>query len=207
MAVLSCPAPAADAPAAKIDSDRLFGAIVKVATRAVPDARSSAALGNEREGTGVVIGDDGLVLTIGYLIVEADEVKITDARGRVLPAQVVGYDHASGFGLVRSVVPLEAAPVALGDSTALPEREPVLIASAGEDNATFSWIVSKRPFTGSWEYRLDQALWTSPPSMNWSGAALIDKEGRLVGIGSLIVRDATEGDPGSPATCSCRSIC
>jgi serine protease Do len=182
----------------KIDSEKLFGAIVRVSTRAVPDARSAATLGREREGTGIVIGDGGLVLTIGYLIVEADDVKITDAKGRVLPAQVVGYDHASGLGLVRSVVPLDATPVAFGNSTTTSERDPVLIASSGDDNATFAWIVSKRMFTGSWEYQLDQALYTSPPSMNWSGAALIDKDGKLLGIGSLIVREATEGEPKLP---------
>ena len=86
----------------------------------------------------------------------------------------------------------------LGDSTHAPERDPVLIASAGDDNATFAWIVSKRAFTGNWEYQLDQALYTSPPSMNWSGAALIDKDGKLLGIGSLIVREATVGDPKLP---------
>lgn len=195
------PARAASATEAlpnKIDSEKLFGAIVKVSTRAIPDARSAATLGSEREGTGIVIGADGLVLTIGYLIVEADDVKITDAKGRVLPAQIVGYDHATGFGLVRSVVPLDAVPVPLGDSTHTPERDPVLIASAGDDNATFAWIVSKRTFTGNWEYQLDQALYTSPPSMNWSGAALIDKDGKLLGIGSLIVREATVGDPKLP---------
>ena len=187
-----------DPPAGRIDSDKLFSAIVKVSARSVPDARSAATLGREREGSGIVIGENGLVLTIGYLIVEADEVKITDAKGRVLPAQVIGYDHASGFGLVRSVVPLDASPVAFGDSTAAPEREPVLIASAGEDNATFAWIVSKRSFTGNWEYKLDYAIYTSPPSMNWSGAALIDKDGKLLGVGSLIVREATEGEPKLP---------
>jgi len=191
-------ASAAEALPGKIDSEKLFGAIVKVSTRAIPDARSAATLGSEREGTGIVIGENGLVLTIGYLIVEADDVKITDAKGRVLPAQIVGYDHATGFGLVRSVVPLEAVPVPLGDSTHTPERDPVLIASAGDDNATFAWIVSKRAFTGNWEYQLDQALYTSPPSMNWSGAALIDKDGKLLGIGSLIVREATLGDPKLP---------
>jgi len=188
----------ADRTVDKIDSDKLFSAIVKVSTRAVPDARSAATLGREREGTGIVIGDNGLVLTIGYLIVEADDVKITDAKGRVLPAQVVGYDHASGFGLVRSVVPIDAVPVVLGDSTSASERDPVLIASAGDDNATFAWIVSKRSFTGNWEYKLDYALYTSPPSTNWSGAALIDKDGKLLGVGSLIVREATEGEPKLP---------
>jgi S1-C subfamily serine protease len=182
----------------KIDADKLFGAIVKVATRAVPDARSAATLGTEREGSGVLIGENGLVLTIGYLIIEADEVKITDFKGRTVPAQVVGYDHASGFGLVRTVVPLEATPVPLGDSAKSAERDPVLIASAAGDGAAFAWIVSKRGFTGDWEYQLESALYTSPPAPNWSGAALIDKDGKLIGVGSLIVREATEDDPKLP---------
>jgi S1-C subfamily serine protease len=181
-----------------IDAERLFGAIVKVSTRAVPEARSNATLGPEREGTGVVIGKDGLVLTIGYLIVEADDVKVTDAHGRTLPAQVVGYDHNSGFGLVRTVLPLDAQPVELGDSTRTSEKEPVLIASAGGDGASFAYVVSKRPFTGNWEYQLDSAIYTSPPTLNWSGAALIDRDGKLIGIGSLIVREATDGDTKLP---------
>jgi S1-C subfamily serine protease len=190
-------APAATA-ADKIDSERLFNAIVKVKTVAVPDARSAATLGREREGSGVVIGENGLVLTIGYLIVEADDVKIVDARGRTLPATVVGYDHATGLGLVRSVVPMSAAPVPLGDSARSSERDPVLIASSGQESAAFAWIVSKRTFTGNWEYHLDSALYTSPPMMNWSGAALIDRDGKLLGIGSLIVREATDSDPKLP---------
>ena len=190
--------PESNAPSDKIDAEKLFGAIVKVATRSVPGARSADTLGDAREGTGVVIGDNGLVLTIGYLIVEADDVKITDAKGRTLPAQVVGYDHASGFGLVRTAVPLDAQPVALGDSGRTAERDPVMIASAGGAGAAFAWIVSKRQFTGNWEYQLDYALYTSPPAANWSGAALIDRDGKLLGIGSLIVREATADDPKLP---------
>ena len=187
-----------NAGAGAIDAEKLFAAIVKVSTRSVPGARSSTTLGDEREGTGVVIGDNGLVLTIGYLIVEADEVKITDSKGRSLPAQIVGYDHASGFGLVRTAVPLDAQPIALGDSGKTAERDPVMIASAGGEGAAFAWIVSKRQFTGNWEYQLDYALYTSPPTANWSGAALIDREGKLLGIGSLIVREATADDPKLP---------
>ena len=199
-AAATVPAPAGgDMPASPdVDADALFKAIVKVSARAVPNARTAGSLGSEREGSGVVIGKDGLVLTIGYLIVEADDVKITDSKGRVLPARVVGYDHASGFGLVRALVPLDAAPVPLGDSAKAAEREPVLIASAGGDGTAFAWIVSKRPFTGNWEYKLDSALYTSPPTSNWSGAALLDRNGKLLGIGSLIVREATDGEPRLP---------
>lgn len=182
----------------KIDADKLFGAIVKVSTRSVPDARSADSLGEAREGTGIVIGKDGLVLTIGYLIVEADEVQITDAKGRVYPASVVANDQTTGFGLVRTPVPIDATPIAFGDSGKTTEREPVMIVSAGGEGASFAFIVSKRPFTANWEYRLDYALFTSPPTTNWSGAALIDRDGKLLGVGSLIVREATNGDTKLP---------
>jgi S1-C subfamily serine protease len=177
------------------DAERFFQAIVKVQARAIPNARSLATLGREREGTGVVIGTGGLILTIGYLIVEADEVTIVDHRGRVLPATVAGYDHATGLGLLRAVVPLDATPLPFGVSSELADNEPVLIVNyAGVDDVTLAQVVSRRPFTGSWEYLLDQAIFTSPPTLNWSGAALVSKDLKLVGVGSLIVREATTGD-------------
>ena len=181
-----------------IDAERLFGAIVKVSTHAVPDARSSASLGADREGTGVVIGENGLILTIGYLIVEAEDVSVVDSKGRTLSARVVGYDHATGFGLVRTIVPFDAKPVVLGDSGKAAERDPVMIASSGDDNVAFAYIVSKRAFSGNWEYALDQALYTSPPMLNWSGAGLFDRNGKLLGVGSLIVREANDDEPKVP---------
>jgi len=195
------PAAAGAAPeAAEPDGARsLFAAIVRVQARAVPNARSAASLGAEREGTGVVIGEDGLILTIGYLIVEADDVKIVDSRGRTLPAKVVGYDHATGLGLVRAAAPLDTRPVPLGDSARLAERAPVMIVnSGGADDVTLAFVVSRRAFTGNWEYMLDQAIFTAPPALNWSGAALIDAQGRLIGIGSLIVRNALADDSELP---------
>jgi S1-C subfamily serine protease len=156
-------------------------------------------LGSEREGTGTVIDKDGLILTIGYLIIEADEVNIVDARGRSLPARVVGYDPVSGLALVRSIVPLEASPLPLGDSAKLAESEPVLIVNhGGRDDATLAQVVSRRSFTGNWEYLLDNAIFTSPPTLNWSGAALVGKDGSLLGVGSLILRDVAETDPHVP---------
>ena len=184
-----------EAAAETADASRLFAAVVKVQTRAVPNARSAATLGQDRDGSGIVIGDGGLILTIGYLIVEADDVKVVDSRGRTLPAKIVGYDHATGLGLVRATASLDTKPVPLGDSTRLSERDPVMIVnSGGPDDVTLAYVVSRRPFTGSWEYMLDQAIFTSPPTLNWSGAALIDQQGKLIGIGSLIVRDAVGGD-------------
>jgi serine protease Do len=183
---------------AAVDPDKLFGAIVKVSVQAVPDARSAATLGSEREGSGVVIGDRGLILTIGYLIVEADDVSVTDSHGRNFAARVVAYDHATGLGLLRTLAPMDAKPVPFGDSGKLANREPVMIAGAGEDGVAFAYVVSKRAFSGSWEYALDQAIYTSPPALNWSGAALIDKDGKLLGVGSLIVREANDDDPKIP---------
>ncbi len=182
-----------------IDAEKFFSALVKVRTHALPDARSAATLGTDREGTGIVIDDKGLILTIGYLIVEADQVDIVDDEGRTLPARVVGYDHSSGLGLVRPLVPLKASPLALGDSGKLAETDPVLIVNhGGREQATLAYVVSRRPFIGSWEYLIDQAIYTSPPTLNWSGAALIGKDGKLLGVGSLILRDATEADPHLP---------
>ena len=181
-----------------VDPEKLFGAIVKVSVQAVPNARSAATLGREREGSGVVIGERGLILTIGYLIVEADDVSVTDNRGKTHAARVVAYDHATGLGLVRTLAPLDARPVPFGDSDKLANREPVMIAGAGDDGVAFAYVVSKRAFSGSWEYALDQAIFTSPPTLNWSGAALFDKDGKLLGVGSLIVGDANDGDPKIP---------
>jgi S1-C subfamily serine protease len=179
--------------------DRFFDAIVKLTVRAIPDARSSATLGAEREGTGIVIDDSGLILTIGYLIVEADDVQIVDHRGRTLPGRVVGYDHPTGLGLVRAAVPLDAPPLPLGESGKIAERDPVIIVNyGGEGEVTPAYVVSKRPFTGSWEYLLDTAIFTSPPTANWSGAALIGRDLKLIGVGSLIVRDTTADESGLP---------
>jgi serine protease Do len=199
----SAPALAAQPPGvpdeAGIDAEKFFGAIVKVHAKVLPDARSAAALGTEREGTGVVIDADGLIVTIGYLVIEADEVTIGDDRGRSLPATVVGYDYPSGLALVRSMVPLEAAPLPLGDSARLDESTPVLVVNyAGRSDVTPAFVVSRRPFTGNWEYLLERAIYTSPPTLNWSGAALVGVDGSLLGVGLLILRDATEADPHLP---------
>jgi S1-C subfamily serine protease len=170
-----------------------------VHTHALPDARSAETLGTDREGTGIVIDDKGLILTIGYLVVEADQVEIVDDQGHTLPGQVVGYDHSSGLGLVRPLVPLKASPIPLGDSGKLAETDPVLIVNdGGREQATLAYVVSRRPFIGSWEYLVDRAIFTSPPTLNWSGAALIGKDGKLLGVGSMILRDATEADPHLP---------
>lgn len=182
-----------------IDAERLYGALVRINTIAVPDARSSATLGREREGTGTVIGKDGVILTIGYLIVEADDVKVTDSRGRSYPARVVAYDHATGLGILKTTVPFNVPPVPLGNSGKLEDREPVLVAGwGGIPDTALAYVASRRPFTGNWEYMLDEAIFTVPATTGWSGAALVDRRGTIVGVGSLIVRDATAEEPTVP---------
>lgn len=162
--------------------------VVKVKSQAVRDARSSRSLGAEREGTGVVIDSNGLVLTIGYLITEAEKVELSTADGRTFPATVLGYDNSTGMGLLKALTPLPIRPVDFGESASIGERELVLI--VGFDGVAPAYVVSKRPFVGYWEYLLDEAIYTAPATVNWQGAALLSRDGKLLGIGSLVVGDA-----------------
>jgi S1-C subfamily serine protease len=165
--------------------------VVQVDAIVPGDARTAASLGTERVGTGVLIDNNGLVVTIGYLILEASEVTISGAGHEAVPATILAYDHESGFGLVRASQPLDVAPVSLGDSAALRPMQPLLVVShAGGLDATGVYLVDRREFAGYWEYLLEGALFTSPPHAKFGGAALIDEQGRLVGIGSLFVNDA-----------------
>jgi len=166
-------------------------AAVTVKAKAIANARSIKTLGDERTGAGVLIAPEGLVLTIGYLILEADEVEITTARGRTIPATVVAYDHATGFGLLRPMGPLDVKPVKLGSSASVESLDRLMtVGGGGEESVTVATVVSRRRFAGYWEYMIDDAIFTSPPRPDHSGAALINKEGELVGIGSLFVMDA-----------------
>jgi serine protease Do len=170
---------------------RASDAVVGLRVTAVEDARSNATLGPRRQGSGVVVGDDGIVLTIGYLILEADQVELLTDDGRQLPARVVAYDVATGFGLVQSLAPLRLAPVPLGQASALALEEPLVVASGGEDGAvSVAVLVSQRPFSGYWEYHIENALFTAPARRDHSGAGLFNGRGELVGIGSLFVADA-----------------
>jgi S1-C subfamily serine protease len=168
-------------------------ALVKVSMKALPNARTSAFLGAEREGSGIVIDALGHVLTIGYIVLEADAIEITTAAGRVVPAALAGYDQATGFALLRPTLPLEAQPIPLGESAAVEESDPVLVLPfGGREAASLAFVVSRREFAASWEYLLDSAIFVTPPTTRFAGSALIDREGRLVGVGSLFVRDAAQ---------------
>ena len=184
-------------PKPKVISEKqandLLGSVVRVKARALPDARSSATLGAMREGSGVIIDDKGHILTIGYLVIEADAIEVTTVEGKTSPATLAAYDHATGFGLLHAVVPLGAKPIDLGVSAQLALREPVMVAPhGGRESVNLAYVVSKRQFAGSWEYLLDSAIFISPPTPAWSGSALISRDGKLVGIGSLLVRDSEE---------------
>jgi len=171
--------------------DAPLDAVVKLSIKAVPNARTAENLGAEREGTGVVFGEHGLILTIGYLILEAGSILVVAGDGRVYPASVVGYDHATGFGVLRAGI--DCRPFELGSSKALRELSTVLVAAhGGAGGISRSCVVSRRRFTGWWEYMIDGGIFTAPPRFEHSGAALIDADGRLVGTGSLWVSDALE---------------
>ena len=187
--------PGAAGPASAIEAQaraltRANAATIGLRAKAVEDARSVRTLGPVRLGSGVVIGADGLVLTIGYLILEAEQVELLLEGDRVVPARVVAYDQATGFGLVQALVPLKLPAVPLGDASRLTVNDPLMIASGGDDgDVSMARLVSRRPFSGNWEYHIDAALFTSPPRTDHSGAGLFNADGELVGIGSLLVSD------------------
>ncbi len=182
-------ASSADAPAQTPSLDDIVNAVVRIKTAIHPEGRTVGNLGREREGSGIVIDGNGLVLTIGYLMVEAYTAEITTSDGRTWPATVLGYDNETGFGLLQSVGPLKVKPLPLGKSADVKDHDPVVIASFG--GPARAMVVGKREFAGGWEYLLDEAIFTTPPHPQWSGAALVSREGKLVGVGSLIVGDAT----------------
>lgn len=190
--------PAPDAPAAQTALDalqRAHAAVVGIETHAIEGARSIDTLGQRRTGTGVVIGADGTILTIGYLMLESERIMVTTQDNRRLPARALAYDMATGFGLVRPLSPLRGiAPVPMGSGRGLATGEPLMVSVGAQDGdeagIAMTQLVDQRPFSGYWEYHIDAALFTSPPIANHSGAGLFNQHGELVGIGSLFVMDA-----------------
>ncbi|WP_375592674.1 S1C family serine protease [Algihabitans albus] len=164
------------------------------------DARTAATLGTERQGSGVLIdAQQGLVLTIGYLVMEAGSVELLLPDGRIVGAEVTAYDYDSGFGLVRADRPLGLPAMPLGDSSAdAEERSEVLVAAfVGNDRLIGpAIVVSRRDFAGYWEYLLPDAIFTTPPHPGFGGAALVSRQGELLGIGSLHVGDAGSSSAG-----------
>jgi S1-C subfamily serine protease len=176
------------------DLGKALDAVVLLRTRVPDDAFTAETLGTERVGQGVVIRDDGLVVTIGYLIAEAEEVWLTTNKGRVVQAHVLAYDYESGFGLVQALKPLGVPVLALGDSRRLASGDPVVVAgSGGQHHSISAQVVACQEFAGYWEYLIDSAIFTAPAHPNWGGTALIGPRGDLVGIGSLQLQHQASG--------------
>jgi S1-C subfamily serine protease len=177
--------------------EQLLSGVVHIKAFITPDGRTTENLGREREGTGIVIDNNGLILTIGYLMVEAISAEVTTNDGHTVAANVVGYDNETGFGLLQTISPLKVRALQMGKSTDVKQGDPVLVASFGGTRGMSAvHVVSKREFAANWEYMLDEAIFTAPPHpTTWSGAALISHDGKVVGVGSLVVGDASgKGD-------------
>lgn len=175
------------------DLERALGAVVGIRSVVPSDAFSAETLGTERAGNGVLIGEDGVVLTIGYLITEADQVWLTFSDGRVAPGHVLGYDQETGFGLVQALARLDVTPIALGQSKLLQVGERVVVAGAGgRQHSVAARVAARQEFAGYWEYVLDEAIFTAPAHPNWGGTALIGSQGNLLGVGSLQLEQPRE---------------
>lgn len=183
------PALRPDPDACAFDLDEALAAVVGLQCKVPDNAYTVQALGDERAGHGVAISDKGLILTIGYLIVEAETIWMVDHTGQAVAGHVLGYDQETGFGLVQALGQINAPPLALGSVAEVHVGDPVILAGhGGRANAVNAIVGAKREFAGYWEYLLDEALFTEPPHPFWGGGALIDSDGRLVGIGSLYVQ-------------------
>ena len=177
------------------DLNRVLSAVVPISAHIPENAMSASLLGTERSGHGVVIGDDGLIVTIGYLIAEADSVWIKTGAETMLPGYVVGYDYETGFGLLKAMMPLNRPRVPFGCAADLKVGDPVIVAgSGGPGDIVEAQVVAKQEFAGRWEYLLDEAIYTVPAHKDWAGAALLDQKGRLCGIGSLLVHEGKSSE-------------
>jgi S1-C subfamily serine protease len=179
------------------DLARALNAVVGIHTLIPPDAFTAETLGTERAGNGVLINQKGLVLTIGYLITEAETVWLHLADGQAVQGHVLGYDQASGFGLVQALARLDLPALRIGSSSAIATGDSVVVAGAGgRQRSVAATVVTKQEFAGYWEYVLDEAIFTGPAHPNWGGTAVIGPNGDLVGIGSLQLQQARETGPG-----------
>ena len=180
------------------DLESALSAVVGVRAVVPSDAFTADTLGTERAGNGVLIRADGLVLTIGYLITEAETIWLTLIDGRAVPGTVLAYDQATGFGLIQALARLDLPALPLGSSSSVSVGERVVIGGAGgRQKSVAARVVAKQEFAGYWEYVVDEAIFTSPSHPNWGGTALIGPNGDLLGIGSLQLQEGREqGPPG-----------
>src|SRR5579864_1649969 len=177
------------------DLDRMLTSVVGLHSIIPSDAFTAETLGIERAGNGVVI-DDGLILTIGYLITEAESVWLHLADGRVVQGHALGFDPVTGFGLVQALGRLDLDPLPIGSSAAVQVGDRVVLGGAGgRSKSVASQVIAKQEFAGYWEYLLDEAIFTYPAHPNWGGTGLISSSGELIGIGSLQLERERAGRP------------
>ena len=181
-------------------AEEILKAVVKVRAVIRDDAVTAPLLGTEREGNGILIDSDGYILTIGYLILEAESVEVRGPEDKVIEAKFVGYDYETGFGLIRADKLLDVKPLNLGSSSEVKQGDPALVAGhQGSEDVVGVRVVFRGEFVGYWEYLLDDAIYTTPPYQNYGGAALIGPDGSLLGIGSIFTRVAVSGLGAIPA--------
>jgi S1-C subfamily serine protease len=178
-----------------LDLESIGRSVVKLRADVPEDAFTAGILGSQRTGNGVVIDSKGLILTIGYLVTEATDVWLTTADGRELVGHPLAYDQVTGFGLVLPLEKADIAPIPLGSSAQLKPGDQAYVVSSPEfAEPQPVEILARREFAGAWEYLLEDAIFATPAHPHWSGSALIDGQGSLVGLGSLLVRELTAGE-------------
>ncbi len=171
-------------------TDSALDSLVSVKAYIPNDAMSADLLGTERTGHGTRIRNDGLIVTIGYVVNEAEKIWISSRCGKASAGVVIGNDFQSGLALIKPVTPLPGPTMALGKSRDLETSDIIRVTTSARDEqqSIDAQVVSKQEFAGRWEYLIEEAIFTAPANKNWSGAALINREGKLVGIGSLLIQ-------------------
>ncbi len=179
------------------DLETALSSVLTLTSHVPEDAFTAETLGSDRSGNGVLIREDGLVLTIGYLITEAEEIWLRANDGRTFPGHMLAYDQETGFGLVQALARLDLPALRIGSSASARVGDPVVVAGAGgREKSVAARIVAKQEFAGYWEYVLDEAIYTLPAHPNWGGTAVIDQKGELIGIGSLHLEQGEDEDTG-----------
>ena len=173
--------------------EKIYESIVRITSTVPDEARTAASLGTSRRGTGVVI-DDKHILTIGYIVAEADKIEIGLPGGKEVPGDLVAYDHSSGFGILKTILPTKLNPLQLGDSDSISEEDLLFIMPyPDQGQGSGARAVSRRSFAGWWEYYLEKPIYTYPMTQSWAGTPLLNSYGEIIGIGSLYVQESVQG--------------